>query len=364
MRTVLLGDIADIHDSQRIPLSSRERTVRKGDIPYYGAQGVIDHIDDYIFDGDYVLIAEDGENLRSRKQPVAFRAKGKFWVNNHAHIIRGKERWINDYIEAFLNYCNLSPYVTGAAQPKLNKKSLLSIKIPYSKEVSVEIANQWSAIQDKIELNRRMNETLEQMGQALFKHYFIDNLEAKNWEKNTAKNVLNFQRGIEPGSKSYYEQTFNNAISFYRVGDLTNKGSEVYIDKDTAGSCYTDEHEVLVSFDGAPGMVRAGYKGAYSSGIQKVTPNNKYIANGYVYFLMKSEYIQRTIDMYSTGTTIKHAGKSIDNMNISIPENMQQQIDILDNIFSKIILNIVENQNLSSLRDSLLPRLISGKIEV
>ena len=77
-KIVTLGDIASIHDSKRVPLNSRERSVRKGEIPYYGAQGIVDYIGDFVFDGDYVLIAEDEENLRSRKQPIAFRRERNF----------------------------------------------------------------------------------------------------------------------------------------------------------------------------------------------------------------------------------------------------------------------------------------------
>ena len=79
-------------DKKRIPLSSAQREKRQGTFRYYGAQGVIDHVDDYIFDGTYLLIAEDGENLKSKKQNIAQVVDGQFWVNNHAHIVQGNEQ--------------------------------------------------------------------------------------------------------------------------------------------------------------------------------------------------------------------------------------------------------------------------------
>ena len=82
-----LGDVIKVLDYKRVPLSSKERATRKGVYPYYGAQGIIDYIDDFIFDGEYLLIAEDGENLKSQKQNVAQIARGKYWVNNHAHVV-------------------------------------------------------------------------------------------------------------------------------------------------------------------------------------------------------------------------------------------------------------------------------------
>ena len=82
-----LGEVTHNHDKNRIPLSSKERKERKGKFPYYGAQGIIDYIDDFIFKGEYLLVAEDGENLKSRKKPLATVVKGEFWANNHTHIL-------------------------------------------------------------------------------------------------------------------------------------------------------------------------------------------------------------------------------------------------------------------------------------
>ncbi|MEZ5951213.1 MAG: hypothetical protein R3C12_18770 [Planctomycetaceae bacterium] len=87
-----MATFIDIFDSIRVPLKPRQRAERQGRFPYYGASGVIDSVDDYLFDGEYVLVAEDGENLNSRKLPVAFMARGQFWVNNHAHIIKKARR--------------------------------------------------------------------------------------------------------------------------------------------------------------------------------------------------------------------------------------------------------------------------------
>ena len=108
--TAKLGDVVDLFDSQRVPLNSRQRQERRGKFPYYGAQGIIDHIDGYIFDGRYILVAEDGENLNSKKLPLALFATGKFWVNNHAHILRGKPSIADDtFLLACLNNADIKP---------------------------------------------------------------------------------------------------------------------------------------------------------------------------------------------------------------------------------------------------------------
>lgn len=97
-KTYRLDELGQILNNKRVPLNSRERGNRRGVFPYYGASGIVDYIDGYIFEGAHVLISEDGENLRSRQTPIAFKADGKFWVNNHAHIFKGKNKWANDFI--------------------------------------------------------------------------------------------------------------------------------------------------------------------------------------------------------------------------------------------------------------------------
>jgi type I restriction enzyme S subunit len=123
-----LGDIAENLDSMRKPITSGLRDV--GDIPYYGASGIVDYVKDYIFDCDLLLVSEDGANLMARNTPIAFSISGKSWVNNHAHVLKFKTYAERKYIEYYLNSIDLTPYISGAAQPKLNKKNLESIVIP------------------------------------------------------------------------------------------------------------------------------------------------------------------------------------------------------------------------------------------
>lgn len=115
------------YDKKRIPLSGAQRANRPGMYRYYGAQGVIDYIDDYIFDGTYLLIAEDGENLKSKKQNIAQVVDGRFWVNNHAHIVQGNSLCETRYLCYLLNSMDLSGFVTGSAQPKLSQANLNAV---------------------------------------------------------------------------------------------------------------------------------------------------------------------------------------------------------------------------------------------
>jgi len=120
-----LKDIVNNLDGKRIPIKASDRENIQGKYPYYGASGIIDYVENYIFDGEYLLISEDGANLTVRKYPIAFIAKGKFWVNNHAHIVVAKkEVSTNRYMEYAFAYTDISLYITGSAQPKMSQKKM------------------------------------------------------------------------------------------------------------------------------------------------------------------------------------------------------------------------------------------------
>ena len=115
-------------DSKRKAVTGAKR--ESGNIPYYGASGIVDYVKDYIFDGDYLLVSEDGANLLARNTPIAFSIKGKNWVNNHAHILKFDNLTSQKFVEYYLNSICLSTWISGAAQPKLNQENLNRIPIP------------------------------------------------------------------------------------------------------------------------------------------------------------------------------------------------------------------------------------------
>lgn len=123
-----LGSIGKNLDTRRIPITEKDRV--KGSVPYYGASGVIDYVDGYIFDEDLLCVSEDGANLRARTYPIAFSITGKTWVNNHAHVIRFEQKTTQTLVENYLNSISLEDYLTGMAQPKLNRAKLDIIPIP------------------------------------------------------------------------------------------------------------------------------------------------------------------------------------------------------------------------------------------
>lgn len=155
-----LGTICENMDSKRKPVTKSGR--KSGAYPYYGASGIVDYVADYIFDGDYLLVSEDGANLIARSTPIAFSISGKNWVNNHAHILKFSNSVTQKLVEFYLNSIDLTDYITGSAQPKLNQENLNKIKIPIP---SLEIQKRLVAdITEQIEIikaNQRLIEIME-----------------------------------------------------------------------------------------------------------------------------------------------------------------------------------------------------------
>lgn len=126
--TKTLNQISENLDSKRIPITKNQR--KSGDIPYYGASGIVDNVADFIFDEDLLCVSEDGANLLARTYPIAFSISGKTWVNNHAHVLRFPNITTQKFVEVYINSIKIDDYVSGMAQPKLNQAMLNKIPIP------------------------------------------------------------------------------------------------------------------------------------------------------------------------------------------------------------------------------------------
>ena len=139
---ITLGEIVDIYDSKRKPLSSRERESRKGDYRYYGATGVLDYVNYYLFDGEYVLLAEDGSVIDENGYPIVQLVTGQFWVNNHAHIMQAKAGYTNYSLYVALKKLSVNTAVTGAVQLKINQANLCALEMPRMDENKLLTFNQ------------------------------------------------------------------------------------------------------------------------------------------------------------------------------------------------------------------------------
>ena len=167
-----LGEITDSLDSQRVPIESGNREI--GQYPYYGATGVVDYVDGYIFDGEYVLLAEDGANITMRTNPIAYKTSGKFWLNNHAHIM--KAHGDAEFLKQSLERISYLKYNSGTAQPKLNAKAVqgIELEVPGIEEQS-KIGGLFESVDKLIDANQRKLAKLKELKQGYLQRMFPKN---------------------------------------------------------------------------------------------------------------------------------------------------------------------------------------------
>lgn len=204
---VKLGDICDILDSYRVPITAKNREV--GIYPYYGANGIQDYVKDFIFDGDYVLVAEDGGYFGSKTKPISYKVSGKFWVNNHAHILKAKKDIFTDYLCYSTMFYDVSSLVNGATCQKLTQAALKEIKIPLPPmEEQKKIAARLDAVSDLLAKQKQLLSEQDNLIQSTFYDMFGDPIKNnKGWKIEKLGNLFSVSSGGTPDTKNkeYWE---------------------------------------------------------------------------------------------------------------------------------------------------------------
>ena len=374
LRGYRFDEISVNYDKKRIPLSGTQREKRKGEYRYYGAQGVIDYIDDYIFDGTFLLIAEDGENLKSKKQNIAQVVNGQFWVNNHAHIVTGNDLCDTHYLCYLINSMNLSGYVTGSAQPKLSQANLNAVTLLLPRmEIQKKIVDYLRKIDEKIELNTQINKNLEQQAEAIFQSILSNAITTVNLgEIADVKGGKRLPKGVNLTD-------IPNAHPYIRVRDLNNAlfasltPNYAYVDKETQKSIsryIVSTGDVLISIVGTIGLTAIVDstldKANLTENCVKVT-NLKHITPEYLLLYLRSQLGREAIAKGTVGAVQQKL--PIKNIQ-AIPIPLLSEKDknalfcTLDSIFAGISNNVIQSAKLASLRDTLLPRLMSVELDV
>ena len=361
-------------DRKRIPLSAQQRSERHGNYRYYGAQGVIDYVNDYTFDGTYLLIAEDGENLKSQKKNIAQIAKGKFWVNNHAHIVQTNERCDLQYLHYLINSMDLSGYITGSAQPKLSQANLnaVALQLP-SIDEQKKIVAILGALDEKIELNNKINENLERQVQAIYHKQFetvdIDKLPT-GWRVVALGDVAiiskkSFNPSKEPETmlEHYSIPAFDEA--HFPVFELSTaiKSNKFVVDDDCfmisklnptikrvwRPYCLTENAVCSTEF--------IVYKAKDSTIID------------FLYSVMDSVSFSDFMCSHVTGSTgSRQRTTPSDTLSFEFVLPSEDEIkrfqSLVSPMYAQMRSNAIENDRLKQIRDSLLPKLMNGEIDV
>ena len=225
-----LGDCTQILDSQRKPVTKKDRT--GGIYPYYGATGIQDYVDKYIFDGRYALVGEDGAKWSAFEQS-AFIIEGKSWVNNHAHVLKPHDFLVDTFLIYFLNYSDLDSYISGAIVRKLTQASLRNIEIPLPpKSTQLAIVSELDKINELIRLKKEQLKDFDNLAQSIFYEMFGDPVENEmGWEVKKLGEVCSVGTGSTPNrkNKDFYENGIYPWVKSTEVCNLPIYSVEEYI---------------------------------------------------------------------------------------------------------------------------------------
>ena len=220
-----LGDVVTFLDERRRPVRDADRASMRGTIPYYGASGIIDYVNDYLFDEDLILLGEDGENILSRNRRLAFRIAGKAWVNNHAHVLRPNSDVDIGYLSDSLESLNYEQFNSGTAQPKLTKQTCFGILIPLpltlaEQEAIAKALNDADALIESLEqlLTKKRQIKKGAMQELLTGKNRLPQFDGK-WQTTALECVVEIKNGATPSTQ--ITAFWNGSVPWCRPTDIT-----------------------------------------------------------------------------------------------------------------------------------------------
>lgn len=362
-REYRFDEVSINYDKKRIPLSSAQREKRKGNYRYYGAQGVIDYIDDYIFDGTFLLIAEDGENLKSKKQNIAQVVNGQFWVNNHAHIVMGNNLCDTYYLCYLINSIDLSGYITGSAQPKLSQANLNAVTLLLPEiEIQKKIVDYLGKIDKKIEINKKINENLADLLQTIYQEHFSNISLAE--KQGILSDICSYSKEKVAVSKLSVSNYFSTENMLPGKAGATEATSLPTILQTTA--CHKGNTLISNIRPYFRKIIYCEDECGCSTDVLCFAP----VQAQYAAYLFSTLYADKFFDFMvagSKGTKMPRGDRQqIMTYPIFLPseEELETFNTVAFPILAQLDSNRVESKQLSELRETLLPKLMSGEIDV
>ena len=339
-----LGDIVDFLDGQRKPLKESDRI--KGKYPYYGASGIIDYINDYLFDENLVLLSEDGANIIDRNYPICFIATGKYWVNNHAHVLKVKAGVIDKFICESLERLDYTKFNTGTAQPKLNQDICQKIVITIPNEDEQKCISEFlDRINNIITLHQRKLDKLQATKKALLQEMFPEEGQDKPkrrfkgftdaWEQCKLGSIGSTYTGLSGKTKEdfghgeaqyiTYLNVFQNTISDITMTDKveidTTQNEVKYGDVLFTTSSETPEEVGMTSV--WLGDIPNIYLNSFCFGFR---PNQK-IDPYFLGYSLRAPYMRDKIKILAQGISRYNISKNkVMELEISLPNNEEQKL--------------------------------------
>jgi len=326
-----LEDVCDILDHIRIPITSRDR--KEGPYPYYGANGIQDYIDDYIFDDDLVLLAEDGGNFGSKEKPIAYRISGKTWVNNHAHVLKPKNIIDVDYLCYSLMYYDVSGLVNGATRQKLTQSEMRKINIRYrSLEKQRQIVFKIKLISNIISSRKHQLCNLDLLVKSRFIEMFGDPVtNEKGWVKVRLADKCCIITGNTPPRAN--EKYYGSYIEWIKSDNITSsmyltKAAEYLSEEGLAVGKKVESGSVLMtciagSLKSIGNVAIADRPVTFNQQINAVVTNEQNTLFMYEQFKLTKEYITCDVNMALKGILSK--GQLSEKQFIFPPIELQNQ---------------------------------------
>ena len=293
-KKVKLGDVCEVLDSKRIPISEEKRI--KGEYPYYGANGIQGYINDYIFDEELVLLAEDGGNFGSKTKPIVYKITGKAWVNNHAHVLKAKDEVIStDFLLYSLMFYDVTKLITGTTRKKLTRTGMekITLFIP-NLDIQEKITNYLQEIEKFILFRKKQLNYLKELGKSLFNTMFGDILNnSLNWRQVKLEDLCSSIVRGPFGSSLKKEFFVKNGYKVYEQKNAINQSAdlgEYYINEEKFKELKRFEcktKDIIMSCSGTVGKLfqlpEGSKKGVINQALCKFSLNNKTVS---IYFLL------------------------------------------------------------------------------
>jgi type I restriction enzyme S subunit len=389
-----LNEVSINFDYLRKPISSNQREKIKGKYPYYGAANIIGYINKYLLDGNYVLISEDGSVIDEKGYPIVQNVKGKFWVSNHSHILSGNEILTTTFLYYFLKSTKINPYLTGSVQLKLSQKNLNNIIVSFP-DVNQQnkISQVFLNIDYKIEINNKINKNLEELAQTLYKRWFVDfefpNEEGKPY-KSSGGEMVESELGVIPRDwevvklKDLYNFTGGFAFKGNRIDnngkfkiitiknvqngimDLTRFDTLEQLPTKVKESQILEIGDIIISLTGNVGRacMVVSENCLLNQRVEKINAINKDY-EGFCYFYIRSNETYNKMLALAKGSAQQNLSPvEFSNLKVAFNQKNKSIFKFFNNLRLQLLNHQIQNIKLANIRDLLLPKLMSGEIEV
>lgn len=338
-----LGEVADRYDNLRIPIAESKR--KSGTTPYYGANGIVDYIDGFTHNGEFVLLAEDGANDLNN-YPIHY-VNGKVWVNNHAHVIQGIDKILkNIFLVYSLKTIDISSYLVGGSRAKLNADTMMQLNIPIPSLAEQEkIGNFFQKLDRLIEINREKLDKLRASKSAYLAEMFPREGEDRprrrfqgftgDWEEKKFGDIFEVSQGLQIAINKRFTSPGKNRF-FYITNEILKDGSKSkYYVYNPPKNVVCRKNDILMTRTGNTGIIVTNVEGCFHNNFFKIKYDYSYLNKDFICELLSSANMQKKILNSAGNSTIPDLShRSFYNLSAKFPSLAEQEK--IGNFFKKL----------------------------